>query len=95
MADDERLLFVRVADRPGSLERLLGLVRRKAMKVTPASIGRVGLERDWAVVMSSTEPDAPLERYGREIRHLVDVREVSPIGRAGSAEGIDTTGERP
>jgi len=64
------------------------------MKVTPASIGRVGPERDWAVVMSSTEAGAPLERYGREIRHLVDVREVSPIGWADSADSIDTTGER-
>lgn len=72
-------LLVRTADRPGALERLLGLVRRKAMKLRPEGFGRQGPGDTWAVVLAPTAPDVPLHRYVHDIRALVDVEDVQVL----------------
>lgn len=70
---------VRLLDRPGALERFLGLVRRRAMKLDPVGIERVGSAGDrWSIEVVSTDDSAPLERYSHDIRNLVDVVDVTP-----------------
>jgi len=72
-------LLVRAAERAEALERLLGLVRRRAMKLRPAGIAREGADGGWIVLLVPTAPDPPLERYAHDIRGLVDVREVRTL----------------
>ena len=90
-------LLVRAADRPGSLERLLGLLRRRAMRLRPEGFGRQEAGGTWAVVLAPTEPDAPVERYVHDIRALVDVEDVQilPPEAVGALVRIGRTPSSP
>lgn len=65
-------LLVRVHDRPGALERVLGLARRRAMSLDTDSIAR-GADGLWSVVFRSTGEDDRIEHYASEFRELVDL----------------------
>lgn len=65
-------LLIRVHDRPGALERVLGLARRRAMTLTTDSIAR-GSDGVWTVVFRSTAEGARIDHYADEFRELVDL----------------------
>ena len=71
-------LLVRVHDRPGALERVLGLARRRAMSLSTDSIAR-GADGRWSVVFRSTGGDARVDHYVNEFRELVDLDEALPL----------------
>lgn len=71
-------LFLRVHDRPGALERVLGLARRRAMSLRTESVVR-GADGLWSIVFLCTADGAPIEHYAREFRELVDLFEALPL----------------
>jgi hypothetical protein len=80
-------LFVRVHDRPGSLERVLGLARRRAMSLRPESVVR-GVDGLWSVVFQCTTDGAPIDHYANEFRELVDLDEALPLRAPPTAESL-------
>lgn len=77
-------LLVRVHDRPGALERVLGLARRRAMALRTDSIAR-GADGRWSVVFQATVDEARIEHYANEFRELVDL-DVALELRTGAAQ---------
>jgi acetolactate synthase regulatory subunit len=71
-------LFVRVHDAPGSLERVLGLARRRAMSLRTESVVR-GVDGLWSVVFQCTVDGAPIDHYANEFQELVDLQEALPL----------------
>lgn len=71
-------LCVRVHDRPGSLERVLGLARRRAMALRTESVVR-GADGLWSVVFQCTAEGAPIDHYANEFGELVDLAEALPL----------------
>ena len=67
-------LLVRVHDRPGALERVLGLARRRAMALATDSVAR-GADGLWSVVFRTTGEQARIDHYANEFRELVDLHE--------------------
>lgn len=65
-------ILIRVHDRPGALERVLGLARRRAMSLETDSIAR-GTDGRWSVVFRTTAEDARVDHYANEFRELVDL----------------------
>lgn len=76
-------LLVRVHDRPGALERVLGLARRRAMALRADTIAR-GADGLWSVVFQVTGEDARIAHCADEFRELVDL-DVALELRAGAA----------
>jgi acetolactate synthase small subunit len=76
------LLQLRVADRPGALERVLGTVRRKALAVHRLSVHTAddGVQE---VVLRFDGSRTPAERMMAELAALHDVREVRPLWLGG------------
>lgn len=70
----ERLLLVRVADRTGALERVLGLLRRKVLAVEALSLA--GAEGVLEVALRVDEARTPCERLEAELLGLADVVDV-------------------
>ena len=71
-------LVIRVHDRPGALERVLGLARRRAMALATDSITR-GTDGLWSVVFRISGDGARIEHYANEFRELVDLDEALPL----------------
>jgi acetolactate synthase regulatory subunit len=71
-------VFVRVHDRPGAIERVLGLARRRAMSLRTESVVR-SVDGLWSVVFRCTADGAPIDNYANEFGELVDLHEVSPL----------------
>jgi acetolactate synthase small subunit len=69
------LLLVRVADRPGALERVLGLIRRRVLAVRrlSLSVGDGVLE----LALRVDESRTPSDRLRAELASLTDVADVS------------------
>jgi acetolactate synthase small subunit len=69
------LLLVRVQDRPGALERVLGLIRRRVLAVRrlSVSLGDGGLE----VALRVDETKTPSDRLRAELASLTDVSSVT------------------
>jgi acetolactate synthase regulatory subunit len=74
-------LFVRVHDRPGALERVLGLARRRAMAISAQSLVR-GADGLWSVIFQCTADGVPIGHYANEFRELVDLEEALPLHAA-------------
>lgn len=71
-------IVVRMHDRPGALERVLGMARRRAMSLEADSIVR-GTGGCWSVVFRATRADARVDHYAKEFRELVDLDEALPL----------------
>lgn len=71
-------LLIRVHDRPGALERVLGLARRRAMSLRIDSIAR-GADGRWSVVFQTTGASARIDHYASEFRELIDLDEALPL----------------
>lgn len=71
-------LLIRVHDRPGALERVLGLARRRAMSLSTDSIAR-GADGRWSVVFRNTGDGARIDHYANEFRELVDLDDALPL----------------
>jgi hypothetical protein len=67
-------LLLRVHDRPGALERVLGLARRRSMSLRTDSVVR-SADGFWSVVFQSTADGAGVDHYANEFRELVDLHE--------------------
>lgn len=65
-------ILVRVHDRPGALERVLGLARRRSMELRTDSIVRSSDGR-WSVVFRVTGDGARVDHYAKEFGELVDL----------------------
>jgi acetolactate synthase small subunit len=74
--------LVRVQDQKGALERVLGVLRRKALKVSPVSISR-GPKGLMEVFLKTTHPALPSHRVEPELASLTDVLEVQELGETG------------
>lgn len=74
----EGLLLVRVHDRPGALERVLGAVRRKALAVRRLSL-HAPADGRLEVVLRFDPERSPLERMTAELESLFDVHDVRPV----------------
>ena len=70
-------LLIRVHDRPGALERVLGLARRRAMSLETDSIAR-GADGLWSVVFRTTTGGV-IDHYADEFRELVDLDVALPL----------------
>ncbi len=82
----QRAFLVRVQDRTGALERLLGLVRRKALPIRSGSIswgGRNALE----VFLRGELGDESPPRVEAELGSVLNVMDVQDLG---AAEGLFT-----
>ena len=71
-------LLVRVHDRPGALERVLGLARRRAMSLRADAIAR-GADGIWSVVFQATVEGELVDHYAAEFRELVDLEVALPL----------------
>jgi acetolactate synthase regulatory subunit len=71
-------LLVRVHDRPGSLERVLGLARRRAMSLKTESVVR-SADGHWSVMFQCTADEAPVDHYANEFRELLDLVVALPL----------------
>jgi acetolactate synthase small subunit len=78
---NEGLLLARVSDRPGALERAVGLIRRRAFAVRRLSIS---LAHDAALelLLRIDETHTSRERVRQELLGLHDVLEVRDLGAA-------------
>jgi acetolactate synthase regulatory subunit len=74
---------LQVADRLDALERLLGTVRRRGMKLSIHSLTR---KEDHLVLVFRAEPNAVIpDRWIAELGQLVDVRTVQVAGHPAAA----------
>jgi acetolactate synthase small subunit len=78
------LLCVRVADRSGALERVLGLLRRRVLAVRRLSVA--ACEGAFELTLRLDEARTPRERLRAELLGLVDVIDVSEGGSAPTRE---------
>jgi len=78
------LLIVRVADRSGALERVLGLLRRRVLAIHRLSLG-VG-DGALELVLRLDEARTPRERLRAELLGLVDVVDVSDASAVPTRE---------
>jgi acetolactate synthase small subunit len=88
----DREVVVRLRDRPASLERFFGTIRRRNMAMEPISmspLGRDGL----LIILRLTENGAEVARWVCELEDLEDVAEVrlsGPPARPGENSGPET-----
>lgn len=76
------LLLLRVHDRPGALERVLGAVRRKALAVSRLSLHAPA--DDLLEVVLRFDPErSSLERMTAELESLFDVYDIRPVAGSG------------
>jgi acetolactate synthase regulatory subunit len=80
-------VLVRVRDTPGSLERVLGLARRRAMSLRTESVVRA-FDGLWSVVFQCTVDGAPIDHYASEFRELIDLHEAVPLRAPQRAEPV-------
>lgn len=72
-------IFVRVRDRPGALERVMGLLRRRAFGVRRVSVA-LGDDDALELMLRLAEPERHAERARQELRELVDVVDARHAG---------------
>jgi acetolactate synthase regulatory subunit len=75
---DERaaIVLVRVHDRPGALERVLGLLRRRALGARPFALIN-GTDQDMELALRVDERRTSRQRVRLELLALHDVRDVA------------------
>jgi acetolactate synthase regulatory subunit len=78
-----RGLYLSVFDRPGALERVLGMARRRAMHLRPDSLVR-GTDGRWSVLFHVTSETAEIDHYVSEFLELHDLDEALPVGGSTS-----------
>ena len=71
--------LVRVQDRPGALERVLGTIRRKALKVEKVSFFPA-LQGIYELLLRTSPSGPPPFRVKAELESLLDVQEVRSLG---------------
>jgi acetolactate synthase small subunit len=80
----EARILVRVHDRPGALERVLGLVRRRAAAVRRSSIATGG-DGVLEVLLRVDASRTPADRLCHDLRGLYDVLDVREMADAPDA----------
>ena len=85
-AGDDLVLVARLWDRSGALERLLGLLRRRALQVRTVSVYRAD-ERTLEVVVAFDSLQTAHARIGAELRDLEDLEQIRRLGSDEHDEG--------
>lgn len=82
MTDSGCGILVRIQDRKGALERVLGLLRRKALTVRTSSLSR-GHGGILELFLREDPQAPPSSRIRPELSGLVDVLDVQELGETG------------
>lgn len=80
------VLVARLWDRSSALERLLGLLRRRALQVRTLSVYRAD-ERTLEVVVAFDSLQTSHDRIEAELRELEDLEQISRFGHDEQDEG--------
>jgi acetolactate synthase regulatory subunit len=81
----EALIIARLRDRPGALERALGLLRRRALAVRQLSVDAAG-DGVIELALRVDETRTPRERVRLELLGLVDLLEITDAAAQPATE---------